>query len=188
MSQGVVISDLPRVGFVGGLLANIEFGAVSLRPEINFIQKGSRTDFGVGNDVYRRWSLNYVEVPINFVYNVKIPRMGKIFFGLGPAIAMGMSGKIKEKDSYSEGSYKIEFDGEKNPRDYKVHLRGFDIGANILGGIQLKNGFFGRVALTYDFINLFPNKTYYDNNGYANDHSYNNIGVNFCVGYMIGRK
>lgn len=187
-AQGIVISDQPKPGFTGGLVADIGFGKISFRPEISYIQKGSRTDFGVGDDVYRKWKLNYVEMPINFVYNLRIHRMGKIFFGLGPAVALGIGGKVKEKDSYSEATYKVKFDGEKNPTDYKAHLKGFDIGANILAGIQLKKGFFGRVAVTYDFINLFPNKTYYDNNGYLNDHGYHNIGISFCVGWMIAGK
>ncbi|MFT3908563.1 MAG: porin family protein [Ferruginibacter sp.] len=187
-SQGVLVSDLARIGFTGGLVADIGFGKISFRPEINYVQKGSKTDFGVGNDVYRKWNLNYVEIPLNVVYNLKIPRLGKVFFGLGPAVSMGIGGKIKEKDVNGERSYKVKFDGEKNPTDYKLHLKGLDIGANVLAGIQLKMGFFGRIGFTYDFVNLFPNKTYVDGNGNVNDFGYNNIGLNLCVGYMIGKK
>ncbi|MFT3908564.1 MAG: porin family protein [Ferruginibacter sp.] len=179
----------PKVGFLIGVLAEVGFGKLAFRPELNFIQRGSKTGLAGYNQL--KFNLNYVEVPLNVVYNLKLSKVGKVFFGLGPNVGIGLGGKIK----YENGeSTKVAFDGKKEPtHDDKAHFKRMDIGANIIAGFQLKMGVFAKLGFTYGFSNLYPDKNYphYDNNGnYVGtyDQSYKNRSVNLTIGYMLGKK
>ncbi len=176
----------PKIGFLVGVVAEIDFGKLGFRPELNFVQKGSKSGSVNGyayDDDIEKFTLNYLEIPLNVVYNLKVGRAGKVFFGLGPAIGIGLSGTDKfstyddNGDRYS-GKIKIKFDGKENANDGNGHFKRIDIGANVLGGIQLPMGFFAKVGFTYGFTNISPYK----------DFEYKNRGVSLCVGYMLGGK
>ncbi len=187
-----VIND-PKLGFLIGILAEVEFGKLAFRPELNFIQKGSRSGGGYVSGGYNyggyydetseKFTLNYIEMPLNVVYNLKLRRAGTLFFGLGPTVAVGMSGKYKLTDYDDNGNLytaklKIKFDGDENAGDGDAHFKRIDIGANILAGFKFKMGVFGKIGFTYGFSNISP----YD--GYT----YRNMGVSLCIGYMIGNN
>src|SRR6187402_1958257 len=93
------VSNKAKWGFVGGFVADVPLGPVSFRPELNFIQKGyknesSTTALGVTTTSVSKVRLNYIEVPLNFVYNIDACH-GKVFFGIGPNFGFGISGKSK---------------------------------------------------------------------------------------------
>lgn len=180
------VANDPKVGFMLGALAEVDFGKLAFRPELNFIQKGSKS----GYDAYYGYTssaskitLNYVEIPLNVVYNLNVGSVGKAFFGVGPAIGIGISGKEKN----GADKYDVKFDGKKSAElpanDNDTHLKRMDIGANILAGFQLSMGVFAKVGYTHGFSNIDPNK---DDPNYLTE--YHNRGVSFCVGYMLGSK
>ncbi|MEO6669275.1 MAG: porin family protein [Ferruginibacter sp.] len=183
----------PKVGFLIGVLAEVPFGKLSFRPELNFVQKGSKDGYnfsyaGFYDNDSRKRTLNYIEVPLNVTYNLEIGKTGKVFFGLGPAVAIGLSGNYK----YANGDkYKVKFDGLKlddydSPGDAdNEHLKRVDVGLNVLGGFQLGMGAFAKIGYTYGFVNIDPNK---DNNDAEDRSTYKNRGFNICIGYMIGGK
>ncbi len=173
------LSNDPKPGFMIGVLAQVDFGKLAFRPELNFIQKGSKTGY-VGDPYASKITLNYIEVPLNVVYNMDLGP-GKLFFGLGPAVGIGLSGKDKYKDYNADDvlvSYKddIKFDGKANASDNADHLKRVDVGANILVGYQLPMGVFAKIGFTEGLINIDP-----DDNS-----KYHNRGVSLCVGYMLG--
>ncbi len=192
---GYALTNDPKVGVLGGFLAEIPFGdKIAFRPEFNFIQKGSKSGFsfiGSGSDEYK-YTLNYIELPLNVVYKLPVGA-GNFFFGLGPALAFGLSGKVKYTDA-SNSAYNetldIKFDGKKddditNPSDNDIHLKRFDVGLNLIAGYKLPMGVFFRVAYTHGFMDVDPNK---DNRDPDDRRSYKNRGVNIGVGYMFGSK
>ena len=188
---GKISSDLPispsndpKVGLLAGGLAEIPIGSkLAFRPELNFIQKGSKSAFTTDkNDI----TLNYIEVPLNVVYKLPLGT-GNFFFGLGPSVAFGISGKNKytdETDPTNNVTYDIKFDGKKESEinngngDGKQHLKAFDFGANILAGYKLGMGVFFKLGYTYDFMNINPDTGLYNA-------SYKNSGFNIVVGYLF---
>ncbi len=183
------IANDPKVGILIGVLAEAEFGKLAFRPELNFIQKGSKSGYGAftGGSAYSfKRTLNYIELPLNVVYNMNLGgKDNKLFFGLGPAFAFGISGKDKD----ASGKYDVKFDGKKsddlNSNDIDTHLKRVDVGINLLAGYKLPMGLFGKIGFTYGLSNIDPNK---DNAQVVDRSSYKNRGVNICVGYMMGGK
>ena len=175
-----VFANDPKFGFLGGFLAEIPiFSKLAFRPEINFIQKGSKTNTTLPIfEENSKITLNYIEIPLNVVY--KLPAgNGNFFFGLGPTIAFGISGTNKFTNSIDPTQNKnidIKFDGKKNTDNMVDNLEAFDFGANILAGYKLQMGVFFKLGYTYNFLNIDPD----DKRGYKNR------GFNICVGYMIG--
>ncbi len=194
----VTLTNDPKVGVFGGFLAEIPFGEkIAFRPELNFIQKGSKSGFSLAGfgSPESKITLNYIEIPLNVVY--KLPAgSGNFFFGLGPSLAFGLSGKDKRTDPNdptdpdNNGTFDIKFDGKKSdditdPNDNNIHLKRFDVGANIIAGYKLPMGVFFRVAYTHGLMDVDPNK---DNAAPDERSSYKNRGVSIGVGYMFGSK
>jgi Outer membrane protein beta-barrel domain len=174
-NTGLPFTTKPLIGFFAGFLAEIPFGEkIAFRPELNFIQKGDKST--IFSSYENKRTLNYIEVPLNVVYKLKLGS-GNFFFGLGPSLGYGISGKNK-----SNSTTDVKFDGKKQEDinnglgDDKEHLKAFDFGADVLVGYKLGMGVFFRLGYTYDFININPEK----------DKSYKNRGFNVGVGYMFG--
>jgi len=164
---------------VAGVLAEIPMVSdFYFRPELNFIQKGAKWENSSGKSVV---TLNYIELPLNFAYKINAGP-GNVYFGLGPNLSFGISGKEKDTDNglgISETT-KIKFDGEKNSEstDEYYHLKAFDFGANVFAGYQLNIGAFMGVGYTLGFANIYPDDGY----------SYKNRGFFIKLGYMFGSR
>lgn len=179
-----VFTNDPKVGLIAGFLAEVPIGKkLTFRPELNFIQKGSKTNSTLSfYDASTKITLNYIEIPLNVVYKLQAGS-GNFFFGLGPSFAFGISGKNKHSNSNYPGDPKynytadIKFDGNENDSVIsKEHLKAFDFGANILAGYRLKMGIFFKIGYTYNFLDIDASKYY----------GYKNRGLNVCVGYLFG--
>lgn len=185
---GPALANKPKVGPLAGLVAEVDFGKLSFRPELNFVQKGSKSYISGFDE--NKFSLSYLELPLNVVYKMDLGSKGsKVFFGLGPAIAFGIGGKIKTTDNVNGEVYstKVKFDGKKDATDDKAHFKALDLGLNIVAGYQMKSGLFARLAFTNGFSNLYPEKNY-SVGGTTYKQSYKNRGVSLAVGYMISGK
>ncbi|MEP7164617.1 MAG: porin family protein [Ferruginibacter sp.] len=194
----------PKIGVKAGVVANIPLGPVSFCPGINFVQKGfkikSTTTTTIGGFTSTttddtKTTLNYVEIPLNFAYSIPVGD-SKVYFGLGPVIGLGISGKSKGESTNSttgfptttdKFDYKIKFDGKKyDPNstspDPDGHLKRFNIGADVMAGFRMSMGIFVQVGYTYDFMNIDPEKDTQN----AGHPSFKTSGVSLSVGYMIG--
>jgi hypothetical protein len=190
------LTNDPKAGFTVGVLAEIPLGEkFAFRPELNFIQKGSTTGISnalFGFDPQQKITLNYIELPLNVVYKLNVGS-GNFFFGLGPAVAFGISGKVKLSDPSDptdpdlNRTAKVKFDGKKNDvlsaTDNDAHLKRLDVGVNALAGYKLQNGLFFKLGYNYGVLNIDPNK---ENALPQNQTTYKNRGFNICIGYMIG--
>ncbi len=125
------------IGIIADVLISDQF---SFQPALNFIQKGGKfksTDLGIGpgEDIF--YTLNYLELPLNFVYKIKAGK-GKFFIGAGPSFGLAINGQTKRGDF----SIDLEF-GSDNSNDYKP----IDLGGNLVACYELSNGLF--ISLNY---------------------------------------
>lgn len=155
-NEGVSATSKTKAGFSGGFVASIDISnGLSFRPELNFLQKGGTVK---ENDVTDKLTLNYLELPLNFTYHVKLGE-GKLFFGLGPVLAYGLSGT--DKNSENPEDYKIKF-GNSDDAD----LKPLEIGGNVLAGYQLGNGLFLAANYNFGLNNISPASDIKDHNRY----------------------
>lgn len=111
-AQGISISGDSKFSWKAGLIGNIPISeSISFMPQLNYINKGGK--FGAQGQVVE-FNLNYVELPLNFVYNTN-----GFFGGLGPVVSVGISGKgisngvAEPTDLFSEagGANRMEISG-----------------------------------------------------------------------------
>jgi hypothetical protein len=161
-----------KVGLVIGALADIDFGSsISFRPELNFIQKGFKYDEAGYEESL---TLNYIELAPNFVYNITAGS-GKVFFGLGPSFAFGVSGKAKSKSgNFPEEKEDIDFGSDDD------QIKSFDYGFTVLGGYKLANGLFLSAGYNLGLGNL--------SNFDGDEFESKNRGFNIKIGYMFGNN
>lgn len=176
----------PKFGFLIGAVAEIPVASnFAFRPELNFIQKGAKSDLtetidGTTFSDKDETTLNFIELLLNVIY--KVPAgSGTFFIGAGPSIGYGISGKSKWTSTMTggpseSGTTDIKFDGKKDATDDKVHLKALDFGANILAGYKLPMGVFFNIGYTMGFSNLSPYENY----------SIKTNGLALKIGYMFG--
>lgn len=177
-----------KTGFTAGFVADVPLATnFSFMPELNFVQKGFEYENATGNVVAKaKTTLNFIEVPLNFVYKADVG-MGRLFFGLGPSVGFGISGKSEESLSGLGGGFDfneksdVEFDGDENATDDKLHLKRIDLGGNVVGGYMLANGVFLKVGYTYGFSNLLPDYPAPDDKD-----NFKTRGFSIKIGYMFG--
>jgi hypothetical protein len=171
------------------------------RPELNFIQKGAESDInqtetsgGLTSTVVAKGkrTLNFIELPLNFVYNANAG-MGGFYFGAGPYLAYGISGDYEAdittsisgggfptQTQTSKVSADVKFDGRKDAdvpaNDDNYHLKAFDIGASALVGYRLANGLSLNLGYSKGFRNLDPNE----------GSKLKTNAFTFKIGYMLG--
>ena len=170
-SQGKSTSKL---GFTAGVLADISAGKkFSFQPAVNFVQKGfSQSDNSSGTNVKVKATLNYIEVPLNFVFNSESPN-STFFVGAGPSFAMGVSGKATIIDDGEKVSVGLHFGS--TPEDV---MKRFDVGANILAGIRFKSG---------AFISANYNRGL-SNNSTTSDATVHNNYVGLKLGFLLNSR
>lgn len=202
--SGVTVEDKSKskIGFIIGVVAELPLASsLSFRPELNFIQKGAKSDvndsetsggFTSTSVSTGKTTLSFIELPLNIVYSVPAGN-GTVFFGAGPSIGYGIGGKYDFDNTAtvtgpgfptqtvtSSGKGDIKFDGKKDDElpssDNDGHLKALDFGGNILAGYKMPNGIFVNLGYTLGFSNLAPN---------ANS-SYKTNGLSLKVGFMFG--
>lgn len=101
-----------------------------LQPGLLFTTKGAKGDlsFGEASLEDMKMTLNYLELPINFLYKPELGE-GNLILGVGPYVAYGLGGKAK----FGSFSNDIKFGKDE---DFKA----FDYGGNLLFGYQLPSG------------------------------------------------
>ena len=122
------LSNKSRFGLHLGMIMESKLGkSTVVKPQIQFIKKGTAHSNGE-QGIY-----NYLELPINFVYNMPLQR-GRLYVGGGPALAYMITGSWAVKNESKEVIY-FELD--------KVNR--FDYGINTIAGYEIKGGFFFNI-------------------------------------------
>jgi len=118
-----------KTGLIAGVGYNINISEkFSIQPELNFVQKGSKSKsnydefpYAGGYIEYRSTDdarLNYLQVPVMF--KLTFGNATKFYVNAGPSIGFGLNGKGTFKNSIYEEDpfgYSYEFSEE---RDYKI--------------------------------------------------------------------
>jgi len=156
-SGGFTISTDSKAGFLIGAVGQFPLSkSFIFRPELNYIQKGSKTgDVLSGQSVLI--AINYIDIPLNVVFNADAGK-GQFFVGAGPTIGYGLSGYTKIKTQEVEVSQDIKFDGKSDDEvnDEYAHLKAMDLGFNFLAGYTFSNGFFADAGYSFGLNNISP--------------------------------
>jgi hypothetical protein len=125
-----------ELGGHAGLFTEITAGSWSIEPGLVYADIGGKVNLGfevAGNETV---SLQYLQVPVNLVYNTA---GRKFFFGGGPYIGFGLSGSINGSITAAEFipasapspfNLKYTFNSGNSP----------DYGINLLAGVHLEGG------------------------------------------------
>ncbi len=137
-----------KFGFTAGLFANVGLSDnFSFRPALNYTQKGGKDEFDfMGTQVKSTIILNYLEIPLNFVYTSN-PGSG-FFIGAGPSLSFGLSGRAKTEVDGQEDKVDVNF-GDKVDE-----LKGFEFGGNLLAGYLMTGGISIAVNYNMGFSNI----------------------------------
>jgi hypothetical protein len=117
----------PKDGFKMGITVDAAFSKYfSIQPELFLAQRGTKADLtlydGNGNVItgYKTQhveTLNYLQLPVNFVFSLPVSENGKIFVFTGAYLAMGMDGRWKDQSDYPKFSAQNSVIGFGNHSD-----------------------------------------------------------------------
>jgi hypothetical protein len=158
----------PRTGIHFGFIANLPFRTgsnVFFQPGIIYSNKGrkftERFDTTVSQTLYVNSSeyVNYLEIPVNIVYKLRLGKSARFLIGAGPYASFFYTGKLKTETVSKTGVYTL--DENKNPSvgDGPGKYSLLDYGVNGLAGFE-----FGRVFLTANYSRGL--KDFYKPDGY----------------------
>ncbi len=137
---GVEYDGKLLTGFHAGVTADMNLAdEFFIQPGLLFTTKGSKM-----KNVDVTTTLNYLELPINFLYKPELGD-GKLLLGVGPYVGYGLSGKAKAGSISSD----IEFGKDKD-------LKPFDFGGNLLFGYELASGISAQLNAQLGMANLVP--------------------------------
>jgi len=174
-SGDISISVDNKIGLTVGVFADVAISEnFSFQPALNYVQKGAKTKM-TDIDYKSTLTLNYIELPLNFLFKPEMPRL-RFFVGGGPSIAYAFSGKEKETENGATNTHKYKFGNNPDEHD----LKAVDFGANFLTGIETKTGFLFSVNYNLGLSNLAP--------GGSSDGTIKSRYFGFKVGYMLKGK
>ena len=161
-------------GFSAGILVQLLLGGqLSLQTGLGFLQKGGKESESFGGITTKYTAvLNYLELPVNFVYRSKGEK-GHFIAGAGPSFAYCLSGKAKassENQSSSE-DFKIGYGTDDE-------LKPFEFGVNMLAGYESSMG----ILVTFNY-NIGLSNSYNDGNA-----AWKNNYFGLKLGYFIRGK
>jgi len=152
-----------KTGYHFGVVADVGFQEFSLQPGLFYITKGQKfTGQYISFYLEDQQSilekgtvrLDYIELPLNLLYNLKVTPDVKLYFGAGGYLGYGLSGKVRGTISGDiSGTFEknISFNGNQN--DYKNP----DYGLNFIVGERLKH-FSIDVNYSLGLANITPNQ------------------------------
>lgn len=183
INAGVVLANLKgeeageeqeldsKIGLTAGIRADVPLSEnFRFRPGLNFVQKGGKEEFDfLGTQIKSTITLNYLELPLNFVYNADAGK-GKFFIGAGPVFGFGLSGKTKFESGGDESTEDINFgDGEEE-------VKSFEFAGNVLAGYECASGLYFQANYNPGFSNLSN----------SSDSELKTTYFGFRVGYFFG--
>ncbi|WP_413668751.1 porin family protein [Mucilaginibacter sp. Mucisp86] len=129
-----------------GAFVDFKFGNVSLQPALNFTGKGGSSSFAVDDETSSnsKVKLYYLQVPVNVVYHVPAV-VGDFYFGAGPYLGMGISGKAKDDSGNSED---VKFGSGQD------EIKRTDAGLNAIVGFKFKTGFLINANYDWGLTNI----------------------------------
>jgi hypothetical protein len=168
---GQTFPNSKLIGFHIGAFAAYPVGKISIQTGLLYTTKGgvpySFSGNYTTNDYYNRKDvlrLNYLEVPLNILYNIPIGT-NKVFIGGGPYIGIGISGKESytiTDNSPGEASANQVNKGSKSVAYGSGYddIKGTDLGLGAKLGFALKKGWLISFNYEYGLTNLSNDPSY----------------------------
>ncbi|GHV26626.1 hypothetical protein FACS1894176_07600 [Bacteroidia bacterium] len=178
-------------GFSAGLLCEYKFGkVVSFQSGLLFVRKGATgkaytsdrySDTQTGNNisdvlVKNTMVLDYLELPLNLVFNIPVGDYTDLFIGAGYYFAYGINGKLKFEPS--KNGYSFDDEEENVFSGKNKFLNPFDQGINCMLGIRIAQGGFIRASYEWSLDNIVDSKS----EGFA---SFKNNCFTISLGYYF---
>lgn len=171
-----------RIGFNAGVI--IAFPVVPefyIQSGLLFSLKGATGEETLGGVLMKRnIKINYIELPIHLLYK-PILGNGHLILGIGPYIALGISGKVKYEGGGASLTQTIKFKNSvslTDPGNYS-YFRPLDAGADLLVGYEFSNNISFQLNAQLGLIKINP-KYEFANNSKT---SAKNTGFGLTIGY-----
>jgi hypothetical protein len=143
--NNIKISTSSKIGLTAGILLDKPISDhLIFQPALNFVQKGAKSKENDGQA-----TLNYLEVPLNFMYRSN--NRDGFFAGAGPSLAYGLSGTSKAGSDKED----INFGSDDND-----DLKRMDLGDNFTAGYITKGGILLALNYNMGLSNLEPESDY----------------------------
>jgi hypothetical protein len=113
-------------------------GSISLKTGLGYIMKGQKLKT---DDV--KFTFNYLELPVYFLYHHPAGDPGSVYVGLGPYFAYGIGGKVKSS-GLNESVFGEDHGGYKR----------FDAGLGFKAGYEFKSGFYADFTYELGLANI----------------------------------
>lgn len=177
-----------RTGLHLGFIADLQLGARSnfyFQPGALLYNKGRKYaesfDSNISDtiSISGRQFVNYIEVPLNLVYKIRLGKSTKFIIGAGPYVSFFYSAKQKREIFAKDDGYSIEEDNDPGVGDGPAKYTVFDYGVNGLAGFE-----FGRVFITANYSQGL-NDFYQPKEYTATDYKHRVIGA--TLGVFLGK-
>jgi len=155
-------------GFNAGGIVDIGFSNFSIQPGIFYSTKGEKDakEFINADQMYEpsKMELDYIEVPVNFLYKDKLSPAITLNLGGGPYVAYGVSETLRLLNTSAPVTYANE---------HHYPYRNPDYGINLIAGLIVKNKWLIDAGYSIGLQNLQTPDTMH------------NRVISFSLGYLF---
>lgn len=184
-NNGDKLNNEMVTGFHVGINAELPLSGTEfyIQPGLLYSTKGAKAkDVILGTSVTNTIRINYLEVPINFLYK---PLMGDghLLLGFGPYVAWGLNGKVMYNTQGAGRTENIKFQKDVKLTDLRnvTYFNPFDAGANFLVGYEWSNKFSIQLNAQLGLTDINP--TYEGSS--AGKATAKNTGFGLSAGYRF---
>lgn len=171
-----------RIGFNAGVI--IAFPVVPefyIQSGLLYSLKGATGEETLGGVVMKQnIKINYIELPIHLLYKPMLGN-GHLILGIGPYIALGISGNVKYEGGGASLTQTIKFKNSvslTDPGNYS-YFRPLDAGADLLVGYEFNNNISFQINAQLGLLKLNPKYEFAGNS----KTSAKNTGFGLTIGY-----
>ena len=168
----------PKISYRAGVHAKFPLSTtISIMPQLNYVSKAGRIDeeesMDMGGFVYTMKAtgnskMNFLELPVHFVYNTQMANGNTFFFGLGPSFSYGLSGEGKIditvnsngtiEEFHESAEYKFDGKDTETANDDYAHYKAFELGLSMIAGYHFSPNFFVNLNFNQGLNNINPDK------------------------------
>jgi hypothetical protein len=132
------------LGFHGGIVLDAPLSeSISIQPNLLFSQKGFSLD---ASGISSKVTFNYIEIPVNFLYNAT----DALTIGAGPFLGYALSASAKTTFNGQTQTTDVDFDNKSQRVDY---------GLNITAGYEIIEGLVISANYSLGLANLNKDAT-----------------------------
>lgn len=173
-----------KFGFGAGVFAEFNISpAFSIKPSLNFIQKGievsssySDEELTMEQDIDVR--LNYLEVPV--LFNFKPTE--NLYIGAGPSFGYGLSGKLEGSFMYEDETEELnetfELDAFDDSEEDGAGFKRFDLGITAAAGYYVSENLSIQASYIHGLSNIADDSEFSSN-------EYKNRSFTLGLGYRF---